>query len=185
MGRRFPSGGLVLALLALSIVLWLVMVFGTLAHLTAAAEGAQPFDLRPLGYNVGEARSLLAMLGESGRAYYAGVQLALDTVYPATYALSRALAIVWLLQPGRVRREPLAPVVRWMAAAPPVAAAGFDYWENALIGKMLAAGPAVADDLVRTASLATQLKSIAGAISEVTMIGLALAALLRRWRAKA
>ena len=35
---RFPSGRLVLALLALSIALWAAMVFGTLAHLSAAAE---------------------------------------------------------------------------------------------------------------------------------------------------
>ena len=134
-GDRFPSGRLVLGLLAVSIALWAVMVFGTLAHLSDVAEGAQPFDVRPLGYSVGEARALLTMLGEAGRAYYANVQLVLDTVYPATYALSRALAIWWLTMPGRLRTAPIAAAIRLVLIVPPLAAAGFDYWENALIGK--------------------------------------------------
>lgn len=182
---QFPSGRLVLGLLAVSVVLWAVMVFGTLAHLSAAAEGAQPFDLRPGGYNVGEARALLTMLGDAGRAYYADVQLALDTIYPATYALSRALAIWWLAMPGRLRAAPIAPAIRWLLIVPPVAAAAFDYWENSLIRKMLAAGPAVSDDLVHMASIATQLKSVAGAVSEVTMLAFALVAFVRWWRQRA
>jgi hypothetical protein len=181
---RFPSGRLVLGLLAVSIVLWAAMVFGTLAHLSAAAEGAQPFDLRPGGYSVGEARALLTMLGEAGRAYYANVQLALDTIYPATYAVSRALAIWWLTTPGRLRGAPLAPAIRWILLVPPVAAAGFDYWENSLIEKMLVAGPAVSDAVVRVASMTTQLKSVAGALSELTMLIFAAVVFLRRrWRA--
>ncbi len=171
-----------LGLLGVSIALWAVMVFGTLAHLSAAAEGAQPFDLRPRGYSVGEARALLTMLGDAGRAYYADVQLALDTIYPATYALSRALAIWWLSMPGRLRAAPLAPAIRWVLIVPPVAAAGFDYWENSLIGKMLAAGPAVSDAVVRVASAATQLKSVAAALSETTMLIFAAVALVRWWR---
>lgn len=181
---RFPSGRLVLGLLGLSIALWAAMVFGTLAHLSAAAEGAQPFDLRPLGYSLGEARALLTMLGEADRAYYADVQIALDTVYPATYALSRALAILWLTMPGRLRTEPLAPAIRWILSVPPVAAAGFDYWENSLIAKMLAAGPTVSDDLVRMASMATQMKSIAGVLAELTMVGFALVVFVRWWRSR-
>jgi len=180
---RFPSGRLVLGLLALSVALWVVMVFGTLAHLSAAAEGAQPFDLRPLGYSIGEARTLLTMLGGAGRAYYAHVQLALDTVYPATYGLSRALAIWWLTVPGRALAAPLPLAIRCLLLLPPVAAAAFDYWENSLITKMLTVGPAVSDDLVRAASMATQLKSAAGALSELTMVAFAVAAFARwRWR---
>jgi hypothetical protein len=180
---RFPSGRFVLGLLAVSIVLWAAMVFGTLAHLSAAAEGAQPFDLRPGGYSVGEARALLTMLGDAGRAYYADVQLALDTIYPATYALSRALAIWWLTMPGRLRAAPLALAIRWILLVPPVAAAGFDYWENSLIGKMLAAGPAVSDAVVQVASMTTQLKSVAGAVSELTMLIFAAVVFVRwRWR---
>ncbi len=181
---RFPSGRLVFGLLAVSTALWAAMVFGTLAHLSGVAEGAQPFDVRPLGYSVGEARALLAMLGEAGRAYYADVQLVLDTVYPATYALSRALAIWWLTMPGRLRATPIPAAIRWVAIVPPVAAAGFDYWENAMIGKMLIAGSAVSDELVRMASMATQIKSVAGALTELTMVVFA-AVVFVRWRRSA
>lgn len=179
---RFLSGRIVLTLLALSVLLWAVMVFGTLAHLSEIAEGAQPFDLRPLGYSVGEARSFLTMLGEAGRTYYADVQLLLDTLYPAVYALSRALAIWWLSMPGRLRAEPVPLVLRSLVIIPPIAAAAFDYWENTLIAEMLAAGPAVANDVVSTASIATQLKSVAGVVSEITMISFAGLAFLRRRR---
>jgi hypothetical protein len=179
---RLLSGRVVLGLLAVSMALWAVMVFGTLAHLSDVAEGAQPFDLRPLGYSVGEARSLLTMLGEVGRAYYADVQLVIDTVYPATYARSRALAIWWLTMPGRLRAVPVSPVLRWSLIVPPIAAAAFDYRENSLIAKMLSAGPSVADEIVSSASTATQLKSVAGVLAEFTMVGLAVVVFVRWWR---
>lgn len=178
---RFPSGRLVLGLLAASIALWAAMVFGTLAHLSDVAEGAQPFDLRPLGYSIGEARTLLTMLGEAGRAYYTDVQLVLDTVYPAVYALSRALAVWWLTMPGRLRDAAVPTAVRGLLLLPPIVATAFDYRENTLIAKMLAAGPAVASEIVTGASLATQLKFVAGTIADLTMIGFAAIAYIR-WR---
>lgn len=178
---RALSGKLVVVLLLISLALWATMVFGTLAHLSGVADGAQPFDVRPLGYSVGEARALLTMLGDAGRAYYADVQLALDTVYPATYALSRGLAIWWLTMPGRARPAPIPNALRLALLVAPLAAMGFDYRENFLIAKMLAEGASVSDELVRAASSATQIKSVAAALSELTMIVLAIAAFIR-WR---
>jgi hypothetical protein len=105
MARDFPSGRLVVLVLALSVALWAIMVYGTLARLTDMAGGDVPFDMRPLGYRVGQARSLLAALGEAGRAYYADVQLVLDTIYPVTYALSRGLLLWWLTMPRRLPYE--------------------------------------------------------------------------------
>ena len=105
-------------------------MFGTLAHLSEMAEGAEPFDLRPLGYGIGDARNLLHLLGEEGRAYYASAQLALDSIYPATYAFSRVLVLWWLTMPWRIampRPWRLAMLVL------PLSAAGFDYYENARI----------------------------------------------------
>jgi hypothetical protein len=178
---RFPSGRLVLGLLALSFVLGAVMIFGTMAHLSGVAEGASPFDMRPLGYSIGEARTLLTMLGDAGRAYYAEVQLAFDTVFPAIYALSRGLAIWWLTMPKRLRDAPIPAAVRGLLLIPAIAAAGFDYWENALIRQMLVIGPTVTDKVVSAASMATQLKWAFGIVAELTMIGLAVVAFVR-WR---
>jgi hypothetical protein len=175
---RLP-GWVVVVTLVLSLGLWAFMLFGTLARLSEIAEGAEPFDLRPLGYGVGDARALLALLGEEGRAYYAQVQLALDSVYPATYALSRALAVWWLTT--RLGRWNPSQAWRIAMVCLPILAAGVDYYENARIAAMLVRGIGVDAELVASASRATQVKSIIGLVSEVMVLALAAAAFLR-WR---
>jgi hypothetical protein len=177
---RLP-GWLVVATLLVSIALWAFMLFGTLARLSELAEGAEPFDLRPFGYGVGDARALLTLLGEEGRAYYAQVQLALDSVYPATYALSRALAVWWLTTPLRLGRWSPTQPWRIVMVCLPILAAGVDTYENARIAAMLVRGTGVDAELVASASRATQLKSITGLLSEVMVIVLGLAVFVR-WR---
>src|SRR4051812_19189054 len=108
----FPPNGYVVVSLALSIALWAVMVFVTLAYLRRIAGGLEPFDLRPFGYDVEEARAFLIALSPIGRDYYANVQLSLDTAYPFTYALSRGLLLWWLTVPGRVATLPVPPAAR-------------------------------------------------------------------------
>ena len=174
---RLP-GWLVVAALVVNLGLYAVMMFGTLAHLSGMAEGAEPFDLRPMGYGVGDARALLALLGEEGRAYYARVQLALDTVYPATYAISRGLLIWWLTAAGRIGPRALGVHWRALMLIAPVAAAGFDHLENARIAAMLAAGTSVDATLVGAASRATQIKSAFTVVTEVLVLVLA----FRFWR---
>jgi hypothetical protein len=105
--RRFPSGFLVAALLVASGLMWAVMFFGPLVHLTQLADGLTPFDVRPGGYSYTDARAFLEALGAQGRAYYASPELILDTFYPPLYAVSRGLALWWLTMPGCVREAPL------------------------------------------------------------------------------
>ncbi len=176
--RRGLPGWLVVAALAVNLGLYALMMFGTYAHLAGMAEGAEPFDLRPMGYGLGDARALLALLGEEGRAYYARVQLMLDTVYPATYAVSRGLLVWWLTAAGRIAPHALAIHWRLLMLVAPVAAAGFDYLENARIAAMLAAGTSVDAALVGAASLATQAKSAFTVVTEVLVLTLA----FRFWR---
>jgi hypothetical protein len=102
--KRFPSGVLVATLLVASGLLWAVMFFGTLPHLTRLADGTPPFDVRPWGYSYAEARAFLEAIGEQGRAYYASPELILDSFYPPLYAL----ALWWLTMPGRIREAPSA-----------------------------------------------------------------------------
>jgi hypothetical protein len=182
MQPRFPSGRLVVAVLLASVALWAVMVFGTLAHLRALAGGLDPFDVRPFGYSADDARALLVALGEAGRRYYARVQLRLDTVYPASYALSRVLLLWWLTWPGRIGWIEIPFGGRLALLVLPLAAAVFDYWENTCIAAMLAKGADAR--LVATASVATQVKSLAGVLTEVTCVVLAAAALQARWRGR-
>ncbi len=107
MQERSPSGFLVAGLLCASGVLWAVMFFGPLAHLTRLAGGAVPFDIRPFGYSYEEARAFLDAISESGRRYYASPELLLDMFYPPLYAVSRGLALWWLRRcpDGRARRH--------------------------------------------------------------------------------
>src|SRR5262249_46841707 len=84
-----PRAGNVVVALIVSFAVWGIMAFRTVAYLRRVAGGLAPFDLRPFGYTVDEARALLHALSDIGRRYYADVQLQLDTASPALYALSR------------------------------------------------------------------------------------------------
>src|SRR5258708_2531913 len=125
MRGRFSFGWAVVVVLVGSVAIWAVMVFGTLAHLRDLAHGLAPFDARPSGYGPEEAEALLNALGEAGRSYYADVQLRIDTVYPATYALSRGLALWWLTMPGRLGEAAAPRGFRIGLLLVPLAAAGF------------------------------------------------------------
>ncbi len=82
LSKQFPSGFLVAVLLVASGLMWAVMFFGLLAHLTNLAGGLTPFDIRLRGYSYAEARAFLEAIGKEGRAYYANPELILDTFYP-------------------------------------------------------------------------------------------------------
>jgi hypothetical protein len=179
---RFPSGWLVAVLLVLNGMLWAVMFFGTLAHLQLLAGGAAPFDIRPLGYTYKQAQAFLAAIGEQGRAYYLNPELVIDTFYPPFYAVSRALALWWLTMPGRLYDGATSLRWRWTLVAIPVVMASLDGVENISIAKMLWAWPDLSPGLVQVSSLATRLKFIAGAFTEISMAALAVGAVLRRLR---
>jgi hypothetical protein len=177
--KQFPSGFLVAALLTTSGLLWAVMFFGPLAHLTRLAGGLLPFDIRPKGYNYTEARAFLEAIGEQGRAYYASPELLIDTFYPPLYAVSRGLALWWLTMPGRVREDPVPLKVRYALIAVPVLMASLDLFENGCIAVILWTWPELSHGLVEVSSLATQVKIVAGVLTEVLMGVLAVIWLMR------
>jgi hypothetical protein len=71
MPKQFPLGSLVAVLLTASGLLWAVMFFGPLAHLSRLSGGMMPFDIRPWGYSYAEARAFLEAIGAEGRACWA------------------------------------------------------------------------------------------------------------------
>jgi hypothetical protein len=177
--KQFPSGFLVAALLTASGLMWAVMFFGPLAHLTRLAGGLTPFDVRLRGYSFADARAFLEAIGEQGRAYYANPELILDTFYPPLYAVSRRLALWWLTMPGRIRTAPLPMWVRCTLIAVPILMACLDIIENGCIAVMLWTWPHLSKGVVEISSLGTQLKIIAGALTETLMAGLAVVWLWR------
>jgi hypothetical protein len=183
--RPFPSGWLVAALLVASGVLWAVMFFGPLAYLAQLAGGAAPFDVRPFLYSEQEARAFLAAIGEQGRTFYGHRELLLDSIYPPLYAVSRGLALWWLTMPRRVREAPLPRGWRHALIAVPIVMASLDMIENVCIARMLSAWPALSPGLVHISSLATRLKMMAGALTELSMAVLAALWLLRLARRRA
>jgi hypothetical protein len=179
--ERFPRTAHVVVSLIVSFALWGVMVFGTLPYLRRTAGGLEPFDLRPFGYTPDEARALLYALSDVGRAYYADVQLQLDTAFPALYAISRGLLLLWVTAPGRTAERPLPLPARLALLVLPLATTWFDYFENEGIAAMLAAGPQAGDDLIERTSLWTRAKSLAGLATELVCVSLAAIAYMR-WR---
>jgi hypothetical protein len=171
--KQFPSGFLVAVLLAASGLVWAVMFFGPLAHLSRLAGGMRPFDIRPEGYSYLEARAFLSAIGDQGRAYYASPELILDTFYPPLYAISRGLALRWLTMPGRIREAPLLLKVRGALIVVPILTASLDVLENGCIAAMLWTWPDLPKAIVELSSLATRFRIIAGALTEALMAALA------------
>jgi hypothetical protein len=178
---RFPSGWLVVALLVATTIFWAVLLFVTVPHLQFLAGGADPFDVRWMGYSYDDARKYLVALGPEGRAYYLNPELVLDTFFPPLYAASSALALWWLTMPGRVVYGAVPIGWRWALVVLPVAELILDWGENAGIAAMLWTCSDLSPALVGATSLATQLKLVAAALTEISLIVLAVMALLR-WR---
>jgi hypothetical protein len=81
--------------------------------------------------------------------------------------------------PGRVREAPLPLKVRYALVAVPILMASLDLLENGCIGVMLWTWPDLSHGLIKVSSLATQLKIIAGVLTEALMGALAVVWLMR------
>jgi hypothetical protein len=178
---QFPRTVHVVVALIVSFAVLAVMVFWTGPYLRRISGGLELFDARYFGYTVEEARALLRALSEIGRAYYADVQLQIDTAFPALYALSRVLLLLWLTQPGRTADKPVPLPLRIAFLVPPIVTAWCDYFENDAIAAMLTVGPNVGADLVARASFWTQAKWLGVLVTETTCVIL-LAIAFVRWR---
>ena len=102
---------------------YLTMLLWSLPAIARMADGIPPFDMRPTGYSVDEARDFLSALSTEGRAFYLDVQHWLDFAFPGLFALSLILGFL-----------KLAPrVLALILSAVAVAAAWFDWSENAAV----------------------------------------------------
>lgn len=131
---------------------YLLMIFGTLAHIETLS-GLRPFDMRPGGYSVELANSLIDALGSSGRWYYLTRQIPLDLVYPALMALTLLSLFKWL--GSRNVSQNLVRIGSWFS----IAAAIADYLENAGICLMILSWPEISANTVLAASAASIVKS--------------------------
>ncbi len=87
------SGKSVLFVLAIAMSIYMIMMVVTLPTLTADMKGVTVFDMRPSGYSIGEATTIIESLTESGLNYYRWIQLPLDFIYPALLGLFGIFAL--------------------------------------------------------------------------------------------
>ena len=131
---------------------YLLMVFVTLAHIETLS-GLRPFDMRPGGYSVEQANSLLSALGSSGRRYYLMRQIPLDLAYPALMALTLVSLFKWLR--SQDVNHKLVQIGIWFS----IWAALTDYLENIGICLMILTWPEIPANIVLAASVASIVKS--------------------------
>lgn len=150
-------------LFGVTMAVYATMLAWSLPAVSAAAGGLAPFDMRPSGYSLDEARAFLAALTSEGADFYRNVQQRLDIAFPALIALTLGFGIVGLL-PRRLGAW------RWLGLAVALPVAVFDYLENHAVARMIEAGAAgLTAELVAAASQWTVLKSMA---TSIVMTGL-------------
>lgn len=118
------------AYIALSLVtlgVYLVMVLWSLPRIAEAAGGAQPFDMRPLGYTPDAAWAFLEALPQDMKRFYSHVQHRLDMAFPVLLALWIAVSATWLFPRPLVHAVSLVALIG-MAA---------DLSENAAVARLL------------------------------------------------
>lgn len=152
--QSVSNGKTVLILFILTNLVYGTILGYSIPLVLSFAPESTLFDMSPTGYSYAQAIELLQSLGLEGRNAYLTVQMPLDFVYPAMFAVSYALLITWILKQYLPRESRL-----FLLAFIPVLAGSFDYLENVSIIAMLSGFPDVSEILVTSASSFTIAKS--------------------------
>ena len=125
------------------------------------------------GYGVEQVKAHLAAMGSDARYFYSDTYLAVyDLVFPLLALAFSVLFILYATQPGAVHGLGVAPAVRKLLIAVPIALFVLDMGENISIRSMIEMQPAVNAKLVETASMFTQLKWVAAFVLGAILSGL-------------
>lgn len=124
-------------------------------QLAAQSDGALPFDLRPLGYALADARAYLGSLTPAGAALYLGPMRLNDTVVPILFTATLCLPLRRMNQ-------------LWFL--PALAYGLCDLSENIAVARLLRAGSDVEAGAVALASGFTQAKFAALAVAVLVAV---------------
>ena len=147
-------------LTALTLALYLALVWLTVTRLMPESGGLMPLDGRLLGYTPVDVLAFLDALSDEGRAVYLGPVRSVDTAFPLALGLWIA-ALIWRRTRG---------LFAWSRIVMMLPAGGYtlmDLCENALVADLLRAGAGGLD--VGTARLASEFT-----ITKYAMLGIAL-----------
>jgi hypothetical protein len=151
---KHSTGKTVFALFALTMAVYLTMLFYSIPAVTAFAPEFPIFDLSPAGYSFNYANELLDALGGEGRNLYLYTQLPLDFIYPGLFAVTYSLLLVWIFR----KSFNINSKVYYLGFVP-FLAGFFDYLENVFIIKMINSFPDLQVSTVKIASTLSILKS--------------------------
>lgn len=146
---------------AITVANYLTMVLWSLPLVSGMAGGGVPFDMRPGGYSLEEARVFLTAMNDEGRDFYLNTQQLLDFFYPTLFAISVSIPLVHLVP----------RYWGWTLALIAIAAGGFDHLENSAVAIMLRVEPdLVTEAMVSSASNWTLAKSISTTIASIALL---------------
>lgn len=153
--KSTATGKNVLLFLIPSLVIYFSMLLYTIPMVKQYASGMELFDLSPTGYSYEYSMKLLEILGDKGRDTYLYIQLPLDLIYPALFAISSCLLLAWVFSKGKVS----APAMYYLCMIPMFAGL-LDYLENIHIFLMITNYPDISENQVAISSLMTVGKSV-------------------------
>ncbi len=164
--RQHIQGKKVLLLFALTTMVYLTMVLITIPQVMAYGSEMRLLDMMLLGYDIAYVNDLFDALGSKGREAYLHMQIPLDMIYPALFAISYCLVLGFFLN----KLDKLKTSLVYLCLLPFVAGA-MDYAENIGIISMLKAYPEISNSAVTITSYFSILKSMATTLYFVILIG--------------
>ncbi len=159
------QGKKVLLLFALTTIVYLTMVLITIPQVMVYGSGMRLLDMMLLGYDIAYVNDLFDALGSKGREAYLHMQIPLDMIYPALFAISYCLVLGFFLN----KLDKLKTTLVYLCLLPFFAGA-MDYAENIGIISMLTAYPTISNRTVTITSYFSLLKSMATTLYFVILI---------------
>lgn len=160
-----------IVLSCITTVLYLVLMLGTIPHLTELAQGQAILDAVPFGYDTAYVKSLFTSLSEQGRNFYIFVQLPLDFIYPPLLGYTGYL----LIRASKIKYAALRRVLYLF----PIFAFVFDYLENIGVFVLLQSFPKLLTSAVSFTSVMSIAKSVTVSLTLLTLLCLAATAITR------
>ena len=153
LNRMSSKSGIVILFLLAHLVLIMMMVF-TFPRINAQL-GTQAFDLKTFGYSQEEATLMIQNLDQSTIDFYIFPQLLLlDILYPILLALFLSTLIIRLTNLIKVNQNHFFSSLFIL----PFIAMFIDYFENIMISLMITNPTNVSPEVIKTASIFTQMK---------------------------
>ncbi len=146
------------------------MLLYTIPKVMAYADGMKLLDMMPGGYSPEYVRQLFEALGKEGRNAYLSLQLPVDMIYPALFALSYSSLLAFFLR--KLRNPGI-----WMFAFCylPILAGFADYTENIFFIWFLKSYPNLPEGLIKISSAFSVVKGVSTSVYFVCLIAILIA----------